>query len=119
MPSVEGSAASGAFIDVAGITGQIRGRIPDLPILTIAQASVGAPLGKTSWTPVIRKQDRERWNDWGIGLLLQGDLKGAQAAFVKVTEIAPSNPDGWVNIGRSAVRPPPLDYSLLTPYGAR
>ena len=28
-----------------------------------------------------RKQDRERWNDWGIGLLLQGDLKGAEYAF--------------------------------------
>ena len=28
---------------------------------------------------------RERWNDYGIGLLLQGDLKGAEAAFLKVT----------------------------------
>src|SRR4029077_13717213 len=35
---------------------------------------------------------------------LQGDLKGAAAAFQKVTEADPSNPDGWVNIGRCAVQ---------------
>ena len=26
---------------------------------------------------------RERWNDYGIGLFLQGDLKGAEAVFLK------------------------------------
>ncbi len=35
---------------------------------------------------------------------LQGDLKGAAAAFEKVTEADPDNPDGWVNIGRCAVQ---------------
>ena len=34
---------------------------------------------------VLDKSVRERWNDYGIGLLLQGDLKGAEAAFLKVT----------------------------------
>jgi tetratricopeptide (TPR) repeat protein len=37
-------------------------------------------------------------------LLLQGDLKGAEAAFTKITEVAPDNPDGWVNIGRVRVQ---------------
>jgi tetratricopeptide (TPR) repeat protein len=37
-------------------------------------------------------------------LLLQGDLKGAAAAFQRVTEADPSNPDGWVNLGRVAVQ---------------
>ena len=32
----------------------------------------------------LRKEDWQRWNDYGIGLLLQGDLKAAQAAFEKV-----------------------------------
>src|SRR5205807_5739313 len=50
-----------------------------------------------------------RWNDYGIGLLLQGDLKGAQAAFQKVTEVDPKNPDGWVNIGRAAVQEGDMD----------
>ncbi|MFZ1929288.1 MAG: tetratricopeptide repeat protein, partial [Candidatus Sulfotelmatobacter sp.] len=31
-------------------------------------------------------------------------LKGAAAAFLKVTEADPNNPDGWVNIGRCAVQ---------------
>ena len=35
---------------------------------------------------------RERWNDYGIGLLLQGDLKGAVAAFERVIEIDPQYP---------------------------
>jgi tetratricopeptide (TPR) repeat protein len=46
-------------------------------------------------------RDRERWNDYGIGLLLQGDLKGAERAFEKVTEIDPKYADGWVNIARA------------------
>jgi tetratricopeptide (TPR) repeat protein len=48
--------------------------------------------------------DWERWNDYGIGLFLQGDLKGSEAAFTVATEIAPDNPDGWVNIGRTRER---------------
>ena len=51
----------------------------------------------------LAKEDWQRWNDYGIGLLLQGDLKAAQAAFEKVTEVDPQNPDGWVNIGRAAL----------------
>jgi tetratricopeptide (TPR) repeat protein len=49
----------------------------------------------------LAKEDWERWNDYGIGLLLQGDLKGAEAAFQNVINIDPKNPDGWVNIGRA------------------
>ena len=41
-----------------------------------------------------------RWNDYGIGLLLQGDLKGASAAFAKVAAIAPAKPDGPLNLAR-------------------
>ncbi len=52
----------------------------------------------------LAKEDWQRWNDYGIGLLLQGDLKAAQAAFEKVTEADPQNPDGWVNIGRAALQ---------------
>jgi tetratricopeptide (TPR) repeat protein len=45
-----------------------------------------------------------RWNDYGIGLFLQGDLKAADQVFLRVTEIDPSYVDGWVNIGRVRVR---------------
>jgi cytochrome c-type biogenesis protein CcmH/NrfG len=48
--------------------------------------------------------DWTRWNDYGIGLLAQGDLTGAAFAFGKVTDAQPENPDGWVNIGRVRVQ---------------
>ena len=50
------------------------------------------------------RQDRERWNDWGIGLLLQGDLKGAEYAFQKVTEAEPEYADGWLNVARALIQ---------------
>ena len=84
-------------------------KIPDLPIVTVAQNQVtvdvlpaGAPVPPTRQD--VRKEDWQRWNDYGIGLLLQGDLKAAQAAFEKVTVADPQNPDGWVNIGRAAMQ---------------
>jgi cytochrome c-type biogenesis protein CcmH/NrfG len=84
-------------------------RIPDLPIVALAEDEVTlnvAPHGSSVPTPktIVQADDWQRWNDYGIGLLLQGDLKGAQAAFEKVTEIDPKNPDGWVNIGRATVQ---------------
>ena len=57
----------------------------------------------------LKAEDWQRWNDYGIGLLLQGDLKSAQAAFLKVTEIDAKNPDGWVNLGRTAVQEGDMD----------
>jgi tetratricopeptide (TPR) repeat protein len=84
-------------------------KIPDLPIVAVAEnqvtldvlaASAPAPQPKTE----LAKEDWQRWNDYGIGLLLQGDLKAAQAAFEKVTAVDPQNPDGWVNIGRAALQ---------------
>jgi len=50
------------------------------------------------------KNEWQRWNDYGIGLFLQGDLKGAAAAFEKVTEADPANPDGWVISAAAAVQ---------------
>ncbi|MGA8620402.1 MAG: tetratricopeptide repeat protein [Candidatus Sulfotelmatobacter sp.] len=84
-------------------------KIPDVPIVTVAEDEVTLPVvahGAPAAQPktVTRKDEWQRWNDYGIGLFLQGDLKGAAAAFEKVTEADPNNPDGWVNIGRCAVQ---------------
>jgi len=84
-------------------------RIPDLPIVTLAESQVtldvlAARASAPQPAMQLVKEDWQRWNDYGIGLLLQGDLKAAQAAFEKVTEIDPQNPDGWVNIGRAALQ---------------
>ncbi len=78
--------------------------VPVLPIVTLASARSTVALGEPRWRPVIRKQDRERWNDWGIGMLLQGDLKGAEYAFQRVIEAEPSYADGWVNVARALVQ---------------
>jgi Flp pilus assembly protein TadD len=84
-------------------------KIPDVPIVTVAENEVTLNLAARNALALQPKtqlvaEDWQRWNDYGIGLLLQGDLKGAEAAFEKVTEIDPKNPDGWVNIGRAAVQ---------------
>lgn len=84
-------------------------KIPDLPIVALAEDQVTLPVAPPNAPApaprvILQADDWQRWNDYGIGLLLQGDLKGAQAAFEKVNEIDPNNPDGWVNIGRAAVQ---------------
>ena len=84
-------------------------KIPDLPVVALAEDEVTlsvVPHNAAVAQPALalQKNDWERWNDYGIGLLLQGDLKGAEVAFEKITEVDPTNPDGWVNIGRAAVQ---------------
>jgi tetratricopeptide (TPR) repeat protein len=92
----------------ANVSGQIKDRIPDLPIVTLARATARLPLSDghapAEWKQLTRHQDRERWNDYGIGLLLQGDLKGAEYAFTRVTESDPGYADGWLNIARALVQ---------------
>ena len=84
-------------------------KIPDLPIVPVAEDEVTLPVVARSAPAeapktIVRKEEWQRWNDYGIGLFLQGDLKAAAAAFEKITEADPNNPDGWVNIGRCAVQ---------------
>jgi tetratricopeptide (TPR) repeat protein len=57
--------------------------------------------------------DWQRWNDYGIGLFLQGDLKGARAAFEKASEADSANPDGWVDLGRVAVQEGDMDRAAM------
>jgi tetratricopeptide (TPR) repeat protein len=92
------------------VSGAIKNRIPDLPIITLAEAKAELEVGKnTGWNPKLEIADRERWNDWGIGMLLQGDLKGAEYAFRKVTEAEPEYADGWLNVARALIQEGELD----------
>jgi tetratricopeptide (TPR) repeat protein len=90
------------------VSGKIKDRIPDVPTIMLARHETKLELGdaktQTDWSPTPRKEDRERWNDWGIGLLLQGDLKGAEYAFIRVTEIEPEYADGWLNVARALIQ---------------
>ncbi|HEV8374732.1 MAG TPA: tetratricopeptide repeat protein, partial [Candidatus Polarisedimenticolia bacterium] len=99
--------------DTSQVSGSLK-EVPDLPVVTLATAETDLkvanrdePLDHSEPAPA--PEDRERWNDYGIGLLLQGDLRGAEAAFRKVTAIDPSYADGWVNIARSAIAEGNLD----------
>jgi tetratricopeptide (TPR) repeat protein len=91
----------------ANVSNQIKGEIPSLPIVVLAEATTQLELGDrgtaSEWTPIVAKDVRERWNDWGIGLLLQGDLKGAEYAFQRVTEAEPGYADGWLNVARALI----------------
>ena len=101
-------------------TGSLKGvsakeeAIPDLPIVALGENQITlnvVPSNAPEPQPKVelKADDWQRWNDYGIGLLLQGDLKDAEAAFEKITEIDPKNPDGWVNIGRAAVQEGDMD----------
>ena len=92
----------------ANVSGQRKGEIPDLPTVVLATATakidVTNDVHETRWNQAATKAERERWNDWGIGMLLQGDLKGAEYAFKKVTEAEPAYADGWLNVARALIQ---------------
>ena len=94
--------------DLSGVSAKTKG-IPDVPTVIIAENSVSVPVVAKNAPPFAEAlatdpKDRERWNDYGIGLLLQGDLKGAERAFLKVTELEPTYADGWVNVARARIQ---------------
>jgi tetratricopeptide (TPR) repeat protein len=95
----------GSLADVSAKTKEI----PNVPTVVISEATQTVPVvakQKAAFqeTLTLDPRDRERWNDYGIGLLLQGDLKGAERAFLKVTELEPTYADGWVNVARAQVQ---------------
>ncbi|MBP7775884.1 MAG: tetratricopeptide repeat protein [Acidobacteria bacterium] len=74
----------------------------DLPITTIATASTRLP-GAAGPAPT--QPAWERWNDYGIGLLLEGnagsdkgELRQAEAAFAEVEKLG--RPEGPLNLAR-------------------
>jgi len=94
--------------DLTQVSGKLKA-IPDVPIVTMAQDTkelrvIEKKVPLPNMVSKLEKPDLLRWNDYGIGLLLQGDLKSAEAVFLKVTEIDPAFVDGWVNVGRVRVQ---------------
>jgi tetratricopeptide (TPR) repeat protein len=92
----------------ANVSGEIKA-VPDIPTTVMAESRAilrvldgRAPLPPAR--PVMNRDVRERWNDYGIGLLLQGDIRGAESAFLKVTAMDPAYADGWVNVARARIQ---------------
>ncbi len=90
----------------ADVSGQLKAQIPDLPIVTLSKATLTLPIGPapTQWQAVTKTGTRERWNDWGIGLLLQGDLKGAEFGFRKAADADPAYADAYINVARALIQ---------------
>jgi Tfp pilus assembly protein PilF len=93
------------------VSGAIKDAIPNLPIVVISKAELTLPVSEQApvWKTVTQRATRERWNDWGIGLLLQGDLKGAEFAFKKATEAEPGYADAWLNVARALIQEGEMD----------
>ena len=94
--------------DTSNVSGATKA-IPQIPVIDMATATatikvVGPRVALPMPVAPPAPRTRERWNDYGIGLLLQGDIRGAEAAFTKVTEIEPAYADGWVNIARARIQ---------------
>ena len=92
----------------ANVSGEIKA-IPAIPTTEMATANatltvVPKQVKLPEAAPVMSKDVRERWNDYGIGLLLQGDIKNAEATFLKVTAMDPGYADGWVNVARARIQ---------------
>ncbi len=83
--------------------------VPVQPIITMHQAVREAGVVKQTPRPLW-----ERWNDYGIGLLLEGDTRRALAAFQQVTALAPKNPEGPINQGRVLIAEGQVDRALAT-----
>ncbi len=67
----------------------------------LAVLDAGASLPEM--TPPPHPEDALRWYDYGIGLALQGDFRGARPALRKVVKLDPGFAEGWVTVGRLAV----------------
>jgi tetratricopeptide (TPR) repeat protein len=102
--------------DTAGVSGKIKA-IPDIPITVMAEATTSIAVADERAAlpevkPLMDPSVRERWNDYGIGLLLQGDLKAAQAAFRNVMAMDPGYADGPVNVARAQLQEGDVDGAV-------
>jgi tetratricopeptide (TPR) repeat protein len=86
-----------------------KGEGPTLPVVAMASDKIALPIKggpPASNDPSPIEATWQRWNDYGIGLFLEGatkggqkgELKQAEAIFTKVAELGRA--DGWVNLAR-------------------
>ncbi len=91
-------------------TATMQGRpIPDLPVTDIASGEATFPVVAGALPPLADIPSAkvadgtawQRWNDWGIGCLLQRDTTGADRAFGVLRDKLPANVNGWRNLART------------------
>ncbi|MFQ5631732.1 MAG: tetratricopeptide repeat protein, partial [bacterium] len=59
--------------------------------------------------PDLQPEQWQRFNDYGIGLLMEGDTRGASFAFEQVAKLKPSNIEGPLNLAKTAIRDGNID----------
>jgi tetratricopeptide (TPR) repeat protein len=89
-------------------------KVPDLPITEIATDQVTLPVvaNKLEYTVTKIADDPEQWmryNDYGIGLFLEGTTRGASRAFERVAQLQPDLVEGPLNLAKTAVRDGNID----------
>jgi tetratricopeptide (TPR) repeat protein len=81
---------------------------PALPVTEMARGQASLAVGRSARGgeafPLMLAgglaEPWQRWNDHGIGLLLQGDLRAAERSFERVERLAPGRLDGPLNLAR-------------------
>ena len=80
--------------------------VPDLPITVIAHSDITLPVSIASQSktmPTDKPEDWKRYNDYGVGLFLDEDTRGALEMFERVAELQPKQFDGWLNQARAYI----------------
>lgn len=80
--------------------------VPDLPITVIARSDVTLPISiepQSKEIPSDKPEDWNRYNDYGVGLFLDEDTRGALGMFKRVAQLQPTRFDGWLNQARAYI----------------
>ena len=98
----------------AGWSVESAARFPSLPVIDLCEDQITLPVSGASPADDTWKNQRssiepawQRWNDYGIGCLLEGDfqaakgeLRQAESAFRQVTSVPEAASFGWINLAR-------------------
>lgn len=83
--------------------------VPNLPVTEIASDHV--TIGVAPWEHTAEANGKAsrapewiRYNDYGIGLLLEGDTRGSALAFEEVMKLQPESIEGPLNLAKTAFR---------------
>jgi tetratricopeptide (TPR) repeat protein len=89
-------------------------KVPDLPITEIAsdRLTLSVVANKSEYAVTKVADDPGQWmryNDYGIGLLLEGTTRGASRAFEQVARLKSDLIEGPLNLAKTAVRDGNID----------
>ncbi len=97
--------------DLSDISGPMKA-VPVVPVVVMATDTAFVsitPGAAASADDVVLQNGWVRWTDYGIALLAEGDLRGAERAFRRAASADEAHPDSWVNLARVFVADDRLD----------